>query len=80
MWIKQNEDTSYTVTNAFWTVIDGAVTLVDATYDKRKKPRGFEWEADQSVIDGYLQHNADLIATELLTAMETDNVNNSLQG
>jgi hypothetical protein len=65
MWCKQNEDTSWTAAEAFWTVIDGKVTLVDANYDKRKKPRGFEWESDADVINGYLAHNADLIAAQM---------------
>ena len=65
MWCKKNEDTSWTVSKAFWTVIDGKVMLIDKDYDKRKKPRGFEWESDTDVINGYLAHNADLIATEL---------------
>jgi L-ascorbate metabolism protein UlaG (beta-lactamase superfamily) len=65
MWCKQNEDTSWTICEAFWTVIDGKVTLVDKYFDKSKITRGFSWEADADVINGYLAHNADLIAAEL---------------
>ena len=65
MWCKQNEDTSWVVAEAFWTVIDGKVTLVDKDFGKRKKPQGFGWESDADVINGYLAHNADLIAVEL---------------
>ena len=65
MWCKKNEDTSWTICEAFWAVIDGKVTLVDKDFDKRRKPRGFEWESDADVINGYLSHNADLIEAEL---------------
>ena len=65
MWCKQNEDTSWTAAEAFWTAIDGDVTLVDKDFDKRKKPRGLEWESDADVINGYLAHNADLIAAQM---------------
>jgi hypothetical protein len=65
MWCKQNDDTSWTICEAFWTVIDDKVTLVDKDFDKSKKPRGFAWVTDVDVINGYLAHNADLIAAEL---------------
>ena len=53
MRVKQNYDTSYSVCNAFWTVIDSVVTKVDGAYDKRKKPGGFEWESDVDILNGY---------------------------
>jgi uncharacterized protein YozE (UPF0346 family) len=65
MWCKQNEDTSWTICESFWTVIDDKVTLVDKDFDKSKQPRGFTWEADADVINSYLEHNADLIAADL---------------
>ena len=65
MWCKQNEDSTWAICRALWTVIDGNVTLVDKDFDKRKKPRGFEWESDADVINGYLAHNASLIEAQL---------------
>lgn len=56
MWCRQNEDTSWTICEAF---------LIDKDFGKRKKPRGFAWEASADVINGYLAHNADLTVTEL---------------
>jgi hypothetical protein len=65
MWCKQNDDTSWMICEEFWTVIDSKVTLVDKDFDKSKTPHGFKWESDADVINGYLAHNADLIAAEL---------------
>lgn len=65
MWCRQNEDTSWTICEAFWTVSDGKVFLIAKDFDKRKKPRGFAWGASADVINGYLAHNADLTVTEL---------------
>ena len=65
MWCKQNEDTSWVVCNVFYGVIDGKVTLIDTNHDKRKRPKGFDWESDADVINGYLAHNADLLQVEL---------------
>ena len=73
MWCKQNEDTSWVVCNVFYGVIGDKVILVDESYDKRKRPKGFDWESDADVINGYLAHNADLLQVEL---NNSDNSNN----
>lgn len=50
MWCRHNGDTSWTICESFWAVIDGVVTLVDEDYDKRKNPHGFEWKSDTDAL------------------------------
>lgn len=66
MWCKQNADTSWLITNSFSFRNNGKTIRVNESTEPKDHPiNGFYWESDQAVLEGYEDHNADLIAAQL---------------
>ena len=65
MWVKLNEDGTYTMCHSFAYLDNGKVVIINVESDKSKNYNGFKWESDQNELNRMADENAKYTAAML---------------
>lgn len=63
MWVRQNQDGTYTICSVFSYLDDGKVVIINGDSDISKNYNGFKWISDHAELDRMAVVNKDYADT-----------------
>lgn len=63
MWVRQNQDGTYTICSVFAYLDNGKVVIINGDSDISKNYNGFKWESNQGELNRMAAVNGDYADT-----------------